>query len=87
MEAYIAGGVRTAIGRFNGSMASLNASHMGITAENVAEKYRISRKEQDEFAAASQKKTEQTIKEGKFKDEIVPLKIKQQKGEDKLFDK
>jgi len=60
--------------------------HMGITAENVAEKYRISRKEQDDFAAASQKKTEQSIKEGKFKDEIVPLKIKQQKGEDKIFD-
>ncbi len=60
--------------------------HMGITAENVAEKYGISRKEQDEFAAASQKKTEQAIKEGKFRDEIVPLKIKQQKGEDKIFD-
>jgi acetyl-CoA C-acetyltransferase len=60
--------------------------HMGITAENVAEKYRISRNEQDEFAAASQKKTEQAIKEGKFKDEIIPLKIKQQKGEDKTFD-
>lgn len=60
--------------------------HMGITAENVADKYLISRKEQDEFAAASQKKTEQAIKEGKFKDEIVPLKIKQQKGEDKIFD-
>jgi len=60
--------------------------HMGITAENVAEKYRISRTEQDEFAAASQKKTEQAIKDGKFRDEIVPLKIKQQKGEDKIFD-
>ncbi len=60
--------------------------HMGITAENVAEKYGISRKDQDEFAAASQKKTEQAIKEGKFKDEIVPIKIKQQKGEDKIFD-
>ncbi len=60
--------------------------HMGITAENVAEKYGISRKEQDEFAAASQKKTEQAIKEGKFRDEIVPIKIKQQKGGDKLFD-
>ncbi|MGO9014464.1 MAG: acetyl-CoA C-acetyltransferase [Dissulfurispiraceae bacterium] len=60
--------------------------HMGITAENVAEKYRISRTEQDEFAAASQNKTEQAIKDGKFRDEIVPLKIKQQKGEDKIFD-
>lgn len=60
--------------------------HMGITAENVAEKYRISRTEQDEFAAASQRKAEHAIKEGKFKDEIVPLKIKQQKGGDKIFD-
>jgi len=60
--------------------------HMGITAENVAEKYGVNRKEQDEFAAASQKKTEQSIKEGKFKDEIVPLRIKQEKGEDKVFD-
>jgi acetyl-CoA C-acetyltransferase len=60
--------------------------HMGVTAENVAEKYHITRKEQDEFAVASQKKTEQSIKEGKFKDEIVPVRIKQQKGEDKIFD-
>jgi acetyl-CoA C-acetyltransferase len=60
--------------------------HMGTTAENIAEKYGITRKAQDEFAAASQKKTEQSIKEGKFKDEIVPLRIKQQKGEDKIFD-
>ena len=60
--------------------------HMGTTAENIAEKYRISRKDQDVFAAASQSKTEQSIKEGKFKDEIVPLRIKQQKGADKIFD-
>ncbi len=60
--------------------------HMGMTAENIAEKYRITREEQDEFAAASQRKTEQSIKEGKFKDEIVPLRIKQQKGPDKIFD-
>ena len=60
--------------------------HMGMTAENVAEKYHITRKDQDEFAAFSQKKTEQAIKEGKFKDEIVPLMIKQEKGGDKIFD-
>jgi acetyl-CoA C-acetyltransferase len=60
--------------------------HMGMTAENVAEKYHITRKDQDEFAALSQKKTEQAIKEGKFKDEIVPLRIKQPKGEDIIFD-
>lgn len=60
--------------------------HMGTTAENVAEKYGITREEQDAFAAASQKKTEQSIKEGKFKEEIVPLKIKQLKGADTIFD-
>ena len=60
--------------------------HMGMTAENVAEKYGITREEQDAFAAVSQKKTEQSIKEGKFKEEIVPLKIKQPKGADTIFD-
>ncbi|HEX9113446.1 MAG TPA: acetyl-CoA C-acetyltransferase [Nitrospirota bacterium] len=60
--------------------------HMGVTAENIAEKFGVSRKDQDEFAAMSQQKTEQAIKEGKFKDEIVPLRIKQEKGEDKIFD-
>lgn len=60
--------------------------HMGITAENIAEKYCISRKDQDEFAAVSQRKTEQAIKDGKFRDEIVPIRIKQPKGPDKVFD-
>ena len=60
--------------------------HMGATAENVAEKYGITREEQDAFAAASQKKTEQSIKAGKFKEEILPLKIKQPKGPDTIFD-
>jgi len=60
--------------------------HMGQTAENVAEKYKISREEQDNFAAKSQKKAEEAIKAGIFKEEIVPLRIKQPKGEDKIFD-
>jgi acetyl-CoA C-acetyltransferase len=60
--------------------------HMGITAENVAERYNITRREQDEFAAHSQQKAEKAIKEGKFKDEIVPIRIKQRKGEDMVFD-
>jgi acetyl-CoA C-acetyltransferase len=60
--------------------------HMGVTAENIAEKYHITREEQDEFAALSQTKTEQSIKEGRFKDEIVPLSIKQPKGKDIIFD-
>ncbi|CAG0979918.1 partial acetyl-CoA C-acetyltransferase, partial [Anaerolineae bacterium] len=60
--------------------------HMGITAENVAEKYGVSRAEQDEFSAASQQKAEKAIKEGKFKDEIVPIPIKQGKGQETVFD-
>ncbi len=60
--------------------------HMGITAENIATKFGISRTDQDTFAVDSQRKTEQAIKEGKFKDEIVPIKIKQAKGPDKIFD-
>jgi acetyl-CoA C-acetyltransferase len=60
--------------------------HMGITAENIAEKYHITREEQDQFAARSQQKTEMAIKEGKYKDEIVPIHIKQPKGGDKIFD-
>jgi len=55
--------------------------HMGDTAENIAEKYGIARREQDEFAADSQQKAEKSIKEDKFKDEIVPVMIKQKKGE------
>jgi acetyl-CoA C-acetyltransferase len=53
---------------------------MGITAENVAAKYNISREEQDEFALVSQKKAMEAINEGKFKDEIVPFEIKAKKG-------
>ena len=52
-----------------------NQYHMGTTAENVAKKYEISRREQDEFAAASQQKAEAAQKSGKFKDEIVPIEI------------
>jgi len=52
-----------------------NNYHMGTTAENVAKKYNISRREQDEFAAASQQKAEAAQKAGKFKDEITPVEI------------
>jgi acetyl-CoA C-acetyltransferase len=57
-----------------------NQYHMGVTAENVAKKYEISRTEQDEFALQSQLKAEAAQKEGKFKDEILPLEIVQKKG-------
>ncbi|MFC1633552.1 acetyl-CoA C-acetyltransferase [Planctomycetota bacterium] len=60
--------------------------HMGETAENIAAKYGISREEQDEFAASSQQKAEKAISEGRFRDEIVPVTIKQRKVEDIVFD-
>jgi acetyl-CoA C-acetyltransferase len=57
-----------------------NQYHMGITAENVAKKFNVSRAEQDEFAMASQNKAEAAQKAGKFKDEILPLEIASKKG-------
>ena len=64
-----------------------NNYHMGITAENLAEKYHISREEQDAFAAQSQNRTEEAQIAGKFKDEIVPFSIPQRKGEPIIVDK
>ena len=58
-----------------------NQYHMGITAENVAEKYQITREEQDNFAAASQRKVAEAIQANKFVDEIVPVKVKVRKEE------
>ena len=60
--------------------------HMGITAENIAEKYGISRDAQDEFAAISQQKAQMAIEAGKFKEEIVPAAIPQRKKDDLIFD-
>ena len=59
-----------------------NGYHMGVTAENVAEKWQISREDQDAFAAASQQKAEAAQKAGTFADEITPVTIKTRKGED-----
>ncbi|TAK91966.1 MAG: acetyl-CoA C-acetyltransferase [Burkholderiaceae bacterium] len=63
-----------------------NQYHMGITAENVAKQYDISRTQQDEFAVASQNKAEAAQKAGKFKDEIIPVLIPQRKGDPIAFD-
>jgi acetyl-CoA C-acetyltransferase len=60
--------------------------HMGITAENVAEQYGISREDQDEFAAQSQQKAEKAIEAGVFKEEIVPIEIPQRRGDPKVVD-
>ena len=64
----------------DGLWDAINNYHMGITAENVAEKYKLSREELDLFAIASQKKAVSAILEGKFNDEIVPVVIKDRKG-------
>ena len=69
----------------DGLWDAFNQYHMGITAENVAEKYGITREMQDEFAVASQSKAEAAVKGGKFKDEIVPVVIHGKKG-DTIFD-
>ena len=63
-----------------------NQYHMGVTAENVAAKYGVTRADQDAFALASQQKTEAAQKTGKFKDEILPLEIAQRKGAPLVFD-
>jgi acetyl-CoA C-acetyltransferase len=63
-----------------------NQYHMGVTAENVAKQYGISREEQDVFAVASQNKAEAAQKAGKFRDEIVPVMIPQRKGDPIAFD-
>jgi acetyl-CoA C-acetyltransferase len=60
--------------------------HMGITAENVAEKYGISREVQDQIGYESQQKAAKAIADGKFKTEIVPVVIPQRKGDPKIFD-
>lgn len=70
----------------DGLQCAINSCHMGVTAENIAEQYELSRESQDDFAAWSQQKAETAIKEGKFKDEIVPVTIPQRKGDPIVFD-
>ena len=65
----------------DGLWDAFNGYHMGQTAENVAEKWQISREQQDEFAVASQNKAEAAQKAGRFKDEITPVTIKERKGD------
>jgi len=60
----------------DGLIDAFNNYHMGVTAENVAEKYKISRKEQDIFALESQEKTQKSISQNKFKDELITFEIK-----------
>ena len=69
----------------DGLWDAFNGYHMGITAENVAKKWKISREDQDNFAFLSQVKAEKAQKEGKFRNEIIPLTLKSKKG-DFVFD-
>jgi acetyl-CoA C-acetyltransferase len=71
---------------YDGVWEKSNDYHMGMTAENIAEKYNISRDEQDQFALQSENKAEKAIKSGLFKDEIVPVTIPQRKGDPLIFD-
>jgi acetyl-CoA C-acetyltransferase len=70
----------------DGLMDAFEHVHMGVTAENVAEDYGITREEQDDFAAKSQQKAERAIAQGIFKEEIVPIEVPQKKGEPWLVD-
>ena len=95
--AYILPNVRTGLRMGDGSVVdtmvkdgltdAFSGVHMGITAENLAAEYNITREEQDEFAATSQNKTENAIKAGRFDDEIVPVEIPQRKGDPIVFDR
>ncbi|WP_431303671.1 acetyl-CoA C-acetyltransferase [Sediminicoccus sp. BL-A-41-H5] len=65
----------------DGLMDAFHGYHMGNTAENVAQKYQLTRQEQDEFAAASQRKAGEAMAAGRFKDEIAPVTVKTRKGD------
>jgi acetyl-CoA C-acetyltransferase len=65
----------------DGLWDAFNGYHMGVTAENVAREWQITREQQDKFAVASQNKAEAARKSGRFKDEITPVTVKERKGE------
>lgn len=70
----------------DGLTDAFSGIHMGITAENIAEKFGFTREQQDELAAGSQQKAEAAVKSGRFKEEIVPIEIPQRRGEPVIFD-
>ncbi|HEY9855626.1 MAG TPA: acetyl-CoA C-acetyltransferase [Stenomitos sp.] len=69
----------------DGLTCAMNDYHMGVTAENIAEQYGITREEQDEFAYQSQKKAAEAMQANRFADEIAPVSIPQRKGEPKVI--
>lgn len=70
----------------DGLWDAFNDYHMGVTAENIAKRYNITRQEQDAFSAESQQRAQKAIEAGRFKEEIVPVSIPVKKGEPKIFD-
>ena len=96
LSPYVLPGARTGLRMGHGKVVdsmiedglwdAFNDIHMGITAENLAEKYQLSREQQDAFAAASQQKATEAIAAGRFVDEITPVSIPQRKGDPLIFD-
>ncbi|HZW67025.1 MAG TPA: acetyl-CoA C-acetyltransferase [Pseudogracilibacillus sp.] len=70
----------------DGLWCAFNDYHMGVTAENIVERYELSRQAQDEFAAESQRRAAEAIEAGKFAEEIVPVEVPQRRGEAIVFD-
>ena len=70
-----------------GLTCAMGGCHMGLTAEEIVSRFKISRADQDAFAAESQRRAEQSIAQGLFKDEIVPVEIAQKKGPPVIFDR
>ncbi|MCM3453588.1 acetyl-CoA C-acetyltransferase [Heyndrickxia oleronia] len=70
----------------DGLWCAFNDYHMGITAENLCDKYQITRQEQDQFSSDSQAKAVKAIETGKFQEEIIPIEIPQRRGEPIVFD-
>lgn len=96
LSPYVMPGARTGLRMGHGKVVdsmiedglwdAFNDIHMGITAENLAEKYQLSREQQDAFAAASQQKAIEAIAAGRFVAEITPVSIPQRKGDPLIFD-
>jgi len=70
----------------DGLWCAFNDYHMGITAENIVDRYELTREAQDEFAAESQNRAAEAIEAGKFKEEIVPVEVPQRRGDPVVFD-
>lgn len=94
--AYVVPGARWGMRMGNGTMLDtmvhdgltdiFNGYHMGVTAENIVEEFGLTREQQDELAVSSQNKAEKALLSGRFKEEIIPVRIKQRKGDDVVVD-